>query len=84
MNGMRRGIGPVLGRVAGLVLSAVGIGVFLRLVLAILEPVLPGPLFAALMAGWTSLYQIVEPALAPALGIGILAAFGWIILGSRK
>lgn len=81
---MRRGIGPMLGRVAGLVLGAVGLGVCLRLILAILEPVLPGPLFGALMAGWTKLFEIVEPTLAPALGIGILAAFGWIILGSRK
>jgi hypothetical protein len=49
---MRNGIGPMLGRVFGVVAGLMLLGIMLRLVTALLTPVLPAPLMQMLTSGW--------------------------------
>lgn len=69
---------------AGVVAGLVVTGVVLRLLLAILSPVLPSGLMRLLTAGWNTVLGIVGPALVPVVALGIVAAVIWIIMGRRR
>jgi hypothetical protein len=77
-------VGRLMGRLAGVIGGLLAVGIILRLILAVLEPVLPAPLMRDVLAGWGMFYDIISPAMAPTIAIGVLCAVGWIILGSRK
>ena len=76
---MRHPLGPILGRVAAVIGVVMVIGIILRLLLAILTPILPGTTMQALTAGWGLFYGIVSPALPAVIAVGILLAISWII-----
>ncbi|MGB9050565.1 MAG: hypothetical protein WCC47_24915 [Pseudonocardiaceae bacterium] len=59
------------------------VGIVLRLVGAILTPVLPPTLTQALGAGWQVLYNLVGPAVPAIMAMIILGSLIWIILGRR-
>lgn len=65
--------------IAGLLL----IGIILRLIVAILQPVLPPGFMGALTAGWNMLFGIVAPAMPAIMAVAILAAICWVVLGRR-
>jgi hypothetical protein len=58
-------------------------GIVLRLLMAILSPVLPPSLMAALTSGWNTLFGLVSPALPPIMAALILGAIVWAFLGRR-
>jgi hypothetical protein len=74
----------MLGRVAAIIGGLLAIGIALRLIVAILQPVLPSQLMHDILAGWDLFYGIVSPAMVPIIAVGSLCAVGWIILGIRK
>lgn len=81
---MNRGFGPILGRVAAVVAGLACMGVMLRLLVAILQPVMPDMLWRNLAAGWDLLYTIISPALPAVIAVGVLCALGWVVLGHRR
>lgn len=81
---MRHGLGPVLVRIAAIITGLLLVGIVLRLMVAILSPVLPSQLSSDLVSGWNTLVSIVSPALAPIFAVAILAAIIWIIIGRRR
>jgi hypothetical protein len=81
---MRQGIGPILGRVVAVIAGLLVVGIVLRLIMAILSPVLPAPFMQIVTAGWNTLFGIVSPALVPIIAIGILAAVCWVVIGRRR
>jgi hypothetical protein len=81
---MRPNIGTIFGRVVAVVSGLLLAGIVLRLIVAILQPVLPARLSHDLAAGFDFLYAIVSPAI-PAIGaVGILAALVWVIASRRR
>jgi hypothetical protein len=80
---MRKGLNAALVRVVAVIAGLLLIGIILRLLLAILQPVLPDLLLHDVMASWNLLYSIVSPAMPPILAVGILCALCWIIVGKR-
>ena len=72
-------LGRVLAVIAGLLLF----GIVLRLVGAVLSPVLPARLMRDLGAGVTFLYGIISPAMPAVMAVLILAAVFWILVGRR-
>lgn len=72
----------------GRILTVLGIivltGIVLRLLVAILQPVLPASLMNGLAAGWATLAAIISPAIGPIMRIAILAAICWVIVGRRR
>ena len=81
---MHRSFGSILGRVAAIVGALLCVGILLRLVVAILQPVLPELLWRDLAAGWELLYSVISPAVPPVIAVGVLCAIGWVILGNRR
>lgn len=81
---MRSGIGPIFGRIAAAVGVLLLVGVVLRLLLAILSPVLPPTLNRDLMAGWDMLYGFVAPAMPAVMAAVILGCLVWAIGGRRR
>jgi hypothetical protein len=81
---MRPEFGVVLGRVLAVLGGLVLAGIVLRLVVAVLQPILPAFLMGGLGAGFTTLMNIVSPALGPIAAILILAIMCWIFVGQRK
>lgn len=81
---MRHSLGPMLGRVAGLIGGLLAIGIILRLFVAILEPVLPGQFMRDVLGGWELFYSILSRAMSPIIAVAILCALGWVILGGRR
>jgi hypothetical protein len=77
------GRGPAV-RVAVVIGGLLLFGIVLRLLGAILQPVLPGSLLRDLNAGWQLLYGIVSPAMPAIAAVGILAAKCWAVLGWRR
>ncbi|WP_370943297.1 hypothetical protein AB5J62_29920 [Amycolatopsis sp. cg5] len=69
---------------AGIVGGLLALGVVLKLIMAILEPVLPAPLMGEIQAGWDMFFQLIAPAMPAIIAVGILCAIGWIILGARR
>lgn len=70
----------VLTVIAGLLLA----GIVLRLLVAVLEPVLPVFLMGGLAAGWSTLLTIVNPAMGPIMALAILAVICWIVVGRQR
>ncbi|HKR82506.1 MAG TPA: hypothetical protein VJR27_05945 [Candidatus Saccharimonadales bacterium] len=81
---MRGGLGLILGRIAGAIGGLLFIGIILRLLVAILQPVLPGGLMQAVSSGWDMLFRIVSPALPAIFAVIILGAVVWVIIGRRR
>ena len=81
---MRHNLGSILGRVVAVIGILLLVGIVLRLIVAILAPVLPAQLSHDLVAGWDMLYGIVSPAMAPIMAVGILGAIVWVIIGRRR
>ena len=74
----------ILTRVLSIIGALVLTGLVLRLIAAILSPVLPGALMRDLSAGWGLLYGLVAPAMPPIMAVLILAAICWVILGRGR
>lgn len=77
-------LGPIMGRVAAIIGGLLGVGIVLRLIVAILQPVLPSGLMQSINAGWGMLYAIVAPALPPIIAVGILGAVWWAIASRHR
>jgi hypothetical protein len=73
----------VLGRALVAISGLLLFGLVLRLLLAILGPVLPPSLMAALTAGWGTLLGLMGPALPPIMAALILGAICWAFFGRR-
>jgi hypothetical protein len=73
----------ILGRVLLVIAGLFAVGIVLRLIVAVLEPVLPASLMRDLGAGWSYLYGIVSPAMPAVMAVLILAAVAWVITGRR-
>lgn len=80
---MRTGIGPMLGRIFGVIAGVMLLGIMLRLVTALLAPVLPAELMQMLDDGWQLLFGLVGGAWAPIAAVLIICALCWAILGRR-
>jgi hypothetical protein len=80
---MRNSIGPALGRVFGVIAGLMLLGIMLRLVTALLTPVLPAPLMQMLTEGWQLLFSLVGGAWAPIAAVLIICALCWAVLGRR-
>jgi hypothetical protein len=76
---MRNGFNSTLIRIAAVIAGLLFVGICLRLLLGILQPVLPGVLMLALQGGWDMLLSIVSPALPAIAAVGILAALVWAL-----
>jgi hypothetical protein len=59
------------------------VGIVLRLIVAVLAPVLPAQFTHDLTSGWNMLYGMVSPAMAPIMAVLILGALCWVIIGRR-
>jgi len=80
---VRQGFGPILGRVLTVIATLLLVGIILRLIVAILAPVLPAQFARDLNSGWQMLYGIVSPAMTPIMAVLILGAICWVIIGRR-
>lgn len=81
---MRPNLGTLFGRVVAVIGGLLLAGIVLRLIVAVLQPVLPAKFAHDLAAGFNFLYAIVSPAI-PAIGaVGILAALVWVIASRRR
>jgi hypothetical protein len=81
---MRQGIGPVLGRVLTIVAGLLLVGLLLKLVAAMLTPVLPAAMSQLLAAGWNLLFSLLGNALPAIAATAILGALLWVFVGRRK
>lgn len=79
----RSALWPLLARITAVIAAVALVGIVLRLVGAILTPVLPPTLTQALGAGWQVLYNLVGPAVPAIMAMIILGSLIWIILGRR-
>jgi len=59
-------------------------GIVLRLLMAVLTPVLPAKFSEGIAAGWGMLLDMVSPAMGPIMALGILVAVVWIVTGVRR
>lgn len=80
----RNGIGPIVGRIFGIVAGLLVAGLVLKLIAVMLAGVLPVQLYQALSAGWNLLYGLLGPAIAPITALVIIAALIWVVLGRRR
>ena len=83
-NTNRQSLGPILGRVVTVIAVLLLTGLVLRLVVAILDPVLPDQFMGDVMSGWNMLYSMVSPAMPPIMAVAILCALCWVIAGKRR
>lgn len=81
---MRHGMGSILGRVVGVIAGLLLVGIVLRLLLAVLQPVLPDIFMRALQGGWDMLLGILGPALSAICAVVILGALVWVVIGKRN
>ncbi|MEC3980406.1 hypothetical protein [Amycolatopsis sp. H20-H5] len=81
---MKHGLGSAVGRVAAVIGGLLLVGIVLRLILAILSPILPSGLMQIVTAGWNTLYGIVSPALPALAAVATLAALVWVLVGRRR
>jgi hypothetical protein len=81
---MRGGLGPILIRAGAVVGGLLVVGIILRLLTAVLSPVLPTQFRQSLNAGWGTLFSIVAPAAPAIFAVLILAAVIWVIIGRRR
>ena len=80
---MGGGARTLLGRVLMVIAGLLAVGIVLRLLVAVLSPVLPASLMRDLGAGWSFLYGIIAPAMPAAMAILILAAVAFVAVGRR-
>lgn len=80
---MRHSVSSILGRIVAVVGGLLLIGLVLRLIVAVLQPVLPERFAHDLNNGFNMLYGIVSPAMAAIMAVGILVALVWVITGRR-
>ena len=72
------------GPIARLVMVIAGLlvlGIVLKLLMTILEPILPATLLGDLEAGWQILRGIVAPAMPAVFAAAILGALCWAVMG---
>lgn len=81
---MRQGIGAILFRVAAVAGVLVVVGIVLKLLVAILTPVLPESMNRDLMAGWDLLYGYVASAMPAVMAGVILISLLWVISNRRQ
>lgn len=80
---MRMTIGQVIGRVLAVIGGLLLVGIVMRLIVAILSPVLPAWFMDSLAGGWSTLFGILSPAMAPIMALAILIAIVWVVVGKR-
>jgi hypothetical protein len=80
----RSPIWPIITKLLMALCVLVLLGLFSRLVVAILQPILPPSLSVTLSAGFAYLVQLLEPALRPIIALFILALLLWAILSTRR
>ena len=74
----------LLGRVLTVLGGLLLVGIVFRLLVGVLQPVLPGFLMGGLVAGFTTLLDILTPAMGPIMAVLILAALCFILLGRHR
>ena len=77
----RTSFGSIFTRIITVLAVLVLVGIVLKLLVAILSPVLPAWAMEALSAGWGLLLSVVSPALAAIAALTILAAVVWVFAG---
>jgi hypothetical protein len=81
---MHSGFRTILGRVVTIFAVLLGTGIVLRLLMLVLNPILPSGLMQILTTGWTVLFSLVQPALGPLVAIAILGAIAWVFIGRHR
>ncbi|WP_326946672.1 hypothetical protein OG439_46325 [Amycolatopsis sp. NBC_01307] len=81
---MKHGSGSVVGRLVAIVAGLVAAGLFLKLLAALLQPVLPPSLWQAVSGGFDLLLSLVGPALIPIAAAVILGGLVWVFVGRRR
>lgn len=81
---MRPNLGSIFGRTVAVIAGLLLVGIVLRLIGAVLSPVLPPKFSHDLAAGFDFLYGIVSPAMAAIIAVGILGAVVWVIVGRHR
>lgn len=79
----RSGVWPLLARVIGVIAVLLLLGILLKLIGAMLTPLLPPILLHDLGVGGHLLYSVASPALPAVMAVVILGALIWIIIGRR-
>ncbi len=79
----RSGLWPLLSRVIGVIAVLALVGILLRLIGAMLTPLVPPILLRDLGAGGQLLYSVASPAVPAVMAVVILGALIWIIIGRR-
>jgi hypothetical protein len=74
----------MLGRVLAVVGVVLLIGVVVRLVMVVLQAVLPPALSGGVGEGWSTLLGIVAPGLGAVMALVIVTVLCWIVLGRRR
>jgi hypothetical protein len=81
---MRPDLLTMLGRVLAVVGVVLLVGVVGRLVLTVIQAVLPPQLAAGVGEGWSTLLGITSPALGATMALVIVAVVVWVIAGRRR
>lgn len=81
---MRPVLVTVVARLLAILAGLLIVGIVVRLLGAVLRPVLPPELMTALDAGWDTLLALLAPAFGPIMAILILAALVWIAASRRQ
>lgn len=73
-------------RIVTLVCSLILVGLVLRLIASVFQPVLPPELMKSLGDGWRLLYGLVAPSMPAVAAVGMVAAIFWIFgaSGSKR
>lgn len=75
----------ILARILTILATLIFLGLLLKLIGAVLQPVLPSGFLKGLTDGFDLLYAMASPAIAPAVAILLLGAVVWTLIGrSRK
>jgi hypothetical protein len=74
----------MLGRVLAVVGVVLLIGVVVRLVMVVLQAVLPPALSGGVGEGWSTLLGIISPALGATMALVIVVVAVWVITGRRR
>jgi hypothetical protein len=81
---LRSGVGSILGRVVAVIAGLLLVGLAIKLILAILSPVLPVAFMQVVTGGWNMLFGMVGPALPAIMAAIILGALCWVFIGRRR
>jgi hypothetical protein len=80
----RFSIWPFISKLLMALCALVLLGLFTKLVIAILAPVLAPGLTLSLNAGFTYLIQLLQPALTPIIALALLVLLLWAVLSSTN